>query len=138
MKIMLQMIRPSSSLFTYEIDKLFSPSNYGKDYSSLSIPIEVFDKETSWLVKAYLPGINKEDVNLDVENGKLFLSAVRHKPEDKIYLSELEYGKMETSVKLTSVSYLDKENISAKYLDGVLYITIHKPNPSLPYKVQIG
>lgn len=118
------------------IDKLFS-TNFGRDYSSLSIPIEILDKEEVWLVKAYLPGVKKEDVTLDVENGKLYISAVRQKPEGNIYLSEIEYGKLESIVKLTSTSNLDQELITAKYKDGVLCISINKPKNELGYKIEI-
>lgn len=135
---MLPVLRPTyNSMIRNDLHKLFTDNSLGRDYSSLGIPIEVFDQDTSWLVKAYLPGVKKEDVNLDVENGRLYISAVRHRPEQKIYLSEIEYGKMESVVKLTSTSYLEKDNISAKYIEGVLHITIGKPTNSIPYKVEI-
>lgn len=133
---MLPILKPNYMPLS-NLERMFNMDSFGKDYSSLNIPIEVFDKETSWLIKAYLPGVHKEDIHLDVENGKLFISAVRHNPKEKVYLSEIEYGKVETTVKLISTNSLDKENISAKLNNGILEINIKKPKESLPYKVQI-
>jgi HSP20 family protein len=118
-----------------ELDKLFSKA-INKN-SDLEIPLEIFEKDSSWLIKAYVPGINKEDIHVDVVHGKLTISAIRHKPEDKLYLSEIEYGKLEASVKLVSMSYIEKDMLSAKHENGVLYITVQKPSNSLPYQIEI-
>lgn len=89
------------------------------------------------MIKAYLPGVAKEDIHVDVEAGKLSISAVRPKPEDKVYLSEIEYGEMKTKVCVSGLSHIKKESVSASYIDGVLHLTVTKDIDSLPYTVEI-
>lgn len=118
------------------IEEFFQPVL--KDLSALQIPLEIFQKEDHWLIKAYVPGVAKEDIHVDVEGGKLSISAVRPKPEDKVYLTEVEYGEMKTKVCVSGLSYIKKESVSAEYKDGVLYLVVKKDVDSLPYKVEIA
>lgn len=117
------------------IDSLFE--TWRKDLSCLQIPLEVFHKEDHWLVKAYIPGVSKDNIHVDVENGRVIISAVRPKPEDKLYLSEIEYGELKTKVNVSGLAHIKKENVSASYTDGVLSVVIKKDADSVPYTVEI-
>ena len=109
-----------------------------KDLASLQIPIEVFEEEKAWLIKAYAPGLSKEDMHINVKRGNiLYITAVRPKPINKPYLSEIEYGEMEAVVKLGSVSDVKRENIKAEYDQGVLNIIVTKDPDALPFNVEI-
>lgn len=129
------MLSPIDRLQKSMLDGIF---DYHKDLGSLQIPIEVFEKEEAWIIKAYAPGLSKEDMHINVKRGNvLYITAVRPKPIDKPYLTEVEYGEMEASVKLGSVSHVKKENIKAEYKDGILYITVTKDPDALPFHVEI-
>ena len=108
-----------------------------KDMGCLQIPLEIFHKDTHWLVKAYIPGVAKEDLHVEVEKGAVYITAVRPKPEDKVYLTEIEYGEMKAKVCLTGLAHVKKENLHAKYEAGVLHLTITKDVDDVPYKVEI-
>ena len=127
---------PLGQLAQFNIEEFVSPVL--KDISALQIPLEIFQKEDHWLVKAYVPGVAKEDIHVDVDGGKLVISAVRPKPEDKVYLTEVEYGEMKTKVCVSGLSYIKKESVSASYTDGVLCIVVKKDVDALPYKVEIA
>lgn len=113
------------------------PSVIGTDVSTLQIPLEVYQREKEWFIKAFIPGIKKEDIHLDVEKGYISIIAVRPKPDEKYYLSEIEYGELKTKLKLSGLSYIEKENIKANFMNGVLEITIIKDVNSIPYSVEI-
>lgn len=110
----------------------------GKDYSGLDIPLEIFQKEEHWFIKAYVPGVEKDDIHVDVDRGKIIISAVRHTPKDKPYLSEIEYGEMKTTVKVAALTHIKQENVEASHKDGVLIITVKKDPDSVPYNVTIN
>ena len=117
------------------IDEIFD--TWRKDMTCLQIPLEVFHKDDHWLVKAYIPGVSKDNIHVDVENGRVAISAVRPKPEDKIYLSEIEYGELKAKVNVSGLTHIKKENVSASYDQGVLSIVIKKDADSVPYTVEI-
>ncbi len=75
-----------------------------------------------------LPGVKKEDIELQVEDNILTVKAVRKmknevKKED-YYLCESNFGLISRSFVLPEG--IDKEKIDAKYEDGRLYITLEK------------
>lgn len=86
-----------------------------------------------------LPGINKNNVDIEVENRVLTVKAERSKPEykesDKIHLSERKYGKFERSFKIGDD--LDTENVEANFHNGVLLLTIDKLEKAQARKVEI-
>lgn len=91
--------------------------------------VEIEDEKDAILVKADLPGIEKKDVQVSVEDGQLILkgeSKREEKNEDKekgYYYSERSYGSFYRAVKLPAE--VDQKNVKAKLTDGVL--TIHLP-----------
>lgn len=131
------MLSPIDRLQKSMLDGIF-PFYGTKDLATLQIPLEVFEKENAWMIKAYAPGLSKEDMHINVKGGNvLYITAVRPKPIDKPYLSEIEYGEMEAAVKLGSVSHVKKENIKAEYKEGILHVTVTKDPDALPFQVEI-
>ena len=113
------------------------PSVLGTDVSTLQIPLEVYQRDKEWFIKAFIPGIKKEDIHIDVERGYISIIAIRPKPDEKYYLSEIEYGELRAKLKLSGLSYIEKKNITASFINGILEITIIKDVNSIPYNVEI-
>ena len=94
----------------------------------LSAPIDVIDEGDRVRVVADLPGFNKEDIQVYIEDGDLVIKAERkeeEKEEGKDYLrQERRFGSVYR--RITLPSDLDLEGIKAKYINGVLEITIPK------------
>ena len=90
-------------------------------------PMDVEDKGGSYEIKAYLTGASKEDIDVELNEGRLSISVtVEDKPEDqgKNYLQK-EF----MSYSATRGVYLKDaatEGLSAKYADGVLTVTVPK------------
>ena len=81
-----------------------------------------------FVIEVDLPGVNKEDIQLQVEENILTVKAVRKmknevKKED-YYLCESSFGIISRSFMLPEG--IDKEKINAKYEDGRLYISLEK------------
>lgn len=101
---------------------------------------EIIESKDHFFVRAELPGVQKEDVKITLENNLLTLSgekAYQAGPEDKTYhLRETRYGKFERSFRLSEG--IDRQNIKAEYKDGVLEITLPKTKESLSREIAIS
>lgn len=92
-----------------------------------AFPIDVADLGDAYEVKAYLTGVSKEDIDVELNEGRLSISVnVEEKEEDKgkTYLQR-EFG----SYSATRGVYLKDaacEGLSAKYADGVLTVLVPK------------
>lgn len=96
---------------------------------------DIKDAGDKYVLEAELPGFQKEDINLDVKDSILTISA-RHneeseeKDEGGRYLRrERRYGSFTRSF---DVSGIDAENITAAYSSGVLELSLPKAQLSLP------
>ena len=90
---------------------------------------DIRDNGDAYLVEAELPGFQKEDIHVDVEDDTLTIHAERknevEKKDDngKLIHSERTYGSFERSFRFDSV---DNEAITAAYVDGILKLTLPK------------
>lgn len=91
--------------------------------------IETFRRGDKLVVRADLPGLRKEDVQVDVEGDVLTISGERrdeHEEEhDGYYHSERSYGSFYRAVPLPED--VDPEACNASFKDGVLEVTLHVP-----------
>jgi len=100
--------------------------------------IDVQEDESKYTIEADLPGVNKEEINLELNEGRLTISVARNvekTDEGKNYLHrERRYASMRRSVYLNDAN----DDIEAKLVDGVLNITVPKEIPvSKVKKIQI-
>ncbi|MFL5729974.1 MAG: Hsp20/alpha crystallin family protein [Cytophagaceae bacterium] len=90
--------------------------------------VDVVENEKSYEVSAALPGMNKEDINIDLQDGKLSISGERkfvHEDKSKKYHSvETQYGSFYRSFYLPEDAA--SEGIEAEYKDGILKVLIPK------------
>ena len=89
---------------------------------------DVTENEDSYLLQTDLPGFSKEEIKIDVNDNVLTISAEHNneneqKENDKYVRRERSYGKYTRSFEVEDV---DLDNISAKYENGVLTLTLPK------------
>ena len=117
-----------SSLLNRHFDTYFPQNMYFEDTEKLSMPIEVADKGKNFEIKAELPGIKKEDLDIDIEKDYLNIKAKKldeTSEEDKNYKhSEFSYGEFSRIIQLPEEIDIDKSE--AKLEHGVLTITAPK------------
>lgn len=125
----------------YDLDKMFSAAEsvFG-DKSSLMFRTDVKDNGDSYLIESELPGFDRKDISVDLTDDRLTVSAERAKEnteEDsgKNYiLRERTAGSYKRSFEISGV---DTENVSAKYENGVLILTLPKKEPKAPVSRQL-
>jgi HSP20 family protein len=101
------------------------------DYSTAlwSPAVEVFEKGDKLIVRAEIPGVSKEDVNVDITDDALTIEGERRQEsEDRgegFFRSERSYGRFLRTIPLPEG--VDGEKAEAKFKDGVLEITLPAP-----------
>ena len=101
--------------------------------------VDVFEEDAAYVIKAELPGIDKKDITLDVNDGVLTLKGERnHEAEVKketYYRREMAYGTFQRSFRLPVD--VNADLIKADYKDGVLRISIPKPEERKPRQITV-
>jgi HSP20 family protein len=92
------------------------------------IKMDVEEGDTAYTVKADIPGVKKEDIQVDVDGNEVTISAElkreSEKKDGKSLRSERYYGQQTRS--FTLASDIDDAKVEAKYADGVLVLTLPK------------
>lgn len=91
--------------------------------------IEAFEQGGQFIVRADLPGLNKDDVKIDVTDDALTIQGERKQQHEEnregFYRSERSYGSFYRSIPLPEGT--DAEKAKATFRDGVLEITMPAP-----------
>lgn len=118
-------LRPYTMVDTFFGDDFFS--NFFNGFGSSQMNIDVRDENNKYIIEAELPGVKKEDINIDIDNGVLTLSAEtgsdKNEKSDNYVYRERRYGSVSRSFSLDNI---DDENIKAEYKDGILTIDLPK------------
>ena len=105
-----------SSILNRHFDNFYPEYGYEEDIEKLSMPVEVTEKEKEYDIRAELPGVKKEDLDIDIDKNYLTIRAKKEEEicEDKkaYKKSEFRYGEFSRSVYLPQD--IDMEKIGAK------------------------
>lgn len=119
-----------SSILNRHFDNLYPDYGFDEMSENLTIPVEVRDKKDEYDVRAELPGVKKEDLDIEINDNYLTISATKSEEkneEEKTYKkSEFSYGEFSRTLYLPQD--VDTDKIDAKLEHGVLKLVIPKLN----------
>jgi len=131
--------------FNELVDDLFKgflvrPVAYeGRNDALPRMKVDVAEKNGAYLVKAELPGVKKEDIQVSIDGPQVSLSAeVKREEEDqeqRVLHTERVYGKVQRS--FTLPQEVDEEKAEAKFRDGVLELTLPKKQAAQRKQISI-
>ena len=102
-------------------------SNYSATNTTLP-KVNIRETDDDFRVELAAPGMKKEDFKIEFDNGDLSISSeVEYKDDENVKYTRREFSFQ--SFKRTfnvAVELLDSEKISAKYENGILYVTLPK------------
>jgi HSP20 family protein len=125
---------PWSGLET-EIDRLFETAlgDFSGGTASTRFPVDLFEDKENTYVRAELPGLNREDINVEMTEGYLSITGARKTPAD---------GKGEESFSFSrTVNIADDvqtDKVAASYENGVLTVTLPKREEVKPKKINVA
>ena len=132
----------SPSGFESMFDNFFSPMRDVDEsvQGNLTPAVDISETENEYLVRAELPGINKEDVHVTLENGILTLSAeTRSESEERdgerVIRQERSYGKYMRSLRLGKG--INDQAVKASYKNGILEIIVPKAEEVKPKVIDV-
>ena len=132
-KIFDELMNKQFPAFQEEVGVSFNKGSYPK--------VNVYEHDDRIGIIAEIPGLDKENVSVEVEEKVLTISGDKHGVEDegaKCITRELKHSSFKRSFNLGD--HLDGDNVSATFKDGMLSISVPKLEPELPKKtfVKIG
>jgi len=105
-----------------------------------TLPLDVTENENEFVVKASLPGVKPEDVQITVHGDTLTIRGESRVEEEKKgeqwHLRERRYGAFQRSVALATPVNSDKAQ--AHYEHGVLTLTLPKSEAAKPRQIKVG
>jgi HSP20 family protein len=128
--------------FTRDVDRLFD-AFFGadRDQSRRWVPpVDLVEAEDHFVLKADLPGLTEQDVSIEVQDGTLTISGERraeHESNERgWYRIERSFGSFSRS--LTLPDGVNADAITARFDNGVLEVSIPKPEERKPRRVEIS
>lgn len=99
---------------------------------------DVLESPEAYTVHCVMPGVNKEEIRLELRSGELFLEAqAQLDPPPGMHVHSLEFCSSLYRVRLLLPGDAQGEGISAEYSDGVLTLTLPRKKQSLVRRVDV-
>jgi HSP20 family protein len=115
---------------------------YGTDlsFADWAPSVDIEEAEDKYVIKADLPGVDKKDINVKLENGVLSIRGEKRIEKEtgkdtKQHRTERFYGTFARSFTLPEAVKADK--VDASYKDGVLLLAIPKAEEAKPKSIDI-
>jgi HSP20 family protein len=128
-----------------EIDRLFEAPLAELAHSSQLLSgwtpaLDVFEEKDNVIVKAEVPGMKREDIEVSLHDGLLSISGERRSQENhqeaEVYRAERFFGRFQRTVTLPTPVAADK--VKAQYKDGILTVILPKTEESKPKHIDVN
>jgi len=135
------MQRRMSSLFDWSP---FRRSNLTAEQENITVPewaplVDIAEDEKEYLIKAELPEVQKDDVQVTVDNGTLTISGERKAEKEekgrRFHRLERYYGRFERSFSIPDDAEAD--HVKAEFKDGVLRVHLGKSEKARPKQIEV-
>ena len=114
-----------------------APSHEGVMSADWTPSVDITESENEFLIKAELPEVKKEDINIDINNGVVTISGERRSEvkDEKEHRIERFYGRFSRSFSLPD--NVEEADINAENRDGMLYLHLPKSTQEKPQKIKV-
>jgi HSP20 family protein len=122
-------------------DAFFGGAGNGNARARRWVPaMDLVETDEHLVLRADLPGLGKDDVNIEIKDGALTVSGERRAEHEEksegFYRIERAFGGFSRS--LTLPDGVDADKVDASFDNGVLQVRIPKPAERKPHRVEIG
>ena len=129
-----------SDTFNTALRRFFNPMALETDTPALKMRVDVSEKDNAYEVKADIPGVKKEDINVRIDGNVVQIDAEVNREKEskdksgKVLRSERYWGNISRTFSLAQD--VDDTKVVAKYTDGVL--TLELPKKASPESKKIA
>lgn len=128
--------------FDQFVERFFRPMRSVEERMSWDLvpAVDVSEADDHYLVRAELPGVKKDDIDVTLEGGVLTITAEtkseqEQKNGERFIRQERRYGKYMRSLRLGSG--IDEHKVKANYKDGVLELVLPKSESVKPRRIAV-
>ena len=109
--------------------------------TELTMKIDVSEDDKGFTVKADIPGVKKEDIQVDIDEDNVSVRAEvkqekQEKKDEKVVYSERSYGMVSRSFSLPAA--IDAKGAKAEYKDGVLNLMLPKKSNGSAKRISVA
>jgi HSP20 family protein len=129
--------------FNSLFENFLQPMRWAEEEASQGIAprLDVVERDNEFIVKAEMPGMKKDDIEVSLENGVLTITAetrseTEEKEGDRVIRQERRYGKYLRSLRLGKE--IDEKKVQASYKDGILELVLPKAEEVKPKKIAVN
>jgi HSP20 family protein len=128
------------SVFNDLFNENFGRSSAQPSMSKWYPAVDVLESKESYLIRAELPGMKREDINVEVKDGTLLLSGERksEKPAEGVEYRHVERSTTKFWRSFSLPETVKQEGIEATYKDGILEIRVPKAEEAKPRQIEIS
>ncbi|MBV6459739.1 MAG: Spore protein SP21 [Fimbriimonadaceae bacterium] len=125
--------------FVETFDRLVGSRLSSESGDARLLPIDVVETVGKWIVRAAVPGVSTEDLDVNIENNVLTIKGQSKQfdefREGKIYRRELVLGSFSRSIRLPS--NVDIDQVEAEFENGIVTISLPKVAEAKPIPVKV-
>ena len=119
--------------------QFYGPTVWRNGETALTFPVDLSETDGHVVVKAALPGIQPEDVDISVSDGVLTIKGETKSEEksdgENYHRREIRYGAFSRSIALPAE--VNDAKAEAEFQDGVLTVTLPKAEEARPKQIMI-
>jgi HSP20 family protein len=127
---------PHFSTLHDEINRVFGAT---RSFHSWAPAVDFYEDGEQLVLKAELPGVKKEDLDLSLEDGVLTLAGERREEKSfekaEVHRSERFLGKFQRSFTLPTA--VEASKVQASFKDGILTVTLPKAEEAKPKQIEV-
>jgi HSP20 family protein len=124
-----------------EIDRLFGSALSGASTAASRFPVDLYEDKANAYVRAELPGVSRDDINVELVDGALTITAVRKTPAVPATGSTgtpQAENSFSFSRSVTIPDEVQADKVGATYENGVLTVTLPKREEVQPKKITVA
>ena len=127
--------------FETALRRFFTPMAFEAEPHNLKMRVDLSEKDNAYEVKADIPGVKKEDINVRIDGNVVQIDAeINHEKQtkgngDRLLCSERHWGSVSRTFSLAHD--IDDSKVQAKYANGVLTLELPKKNGAATKKVTV-
>jgi HSP20 family protein len=120
-------------------DAPFGETGSGSEFFAWAPAVDLYEDRDNLVVKAELPGMKKDDIEISLHQGSLIISGERkvesEEGEGESSRSERFFGRFQRALELPKP--VDATKVTASYKDGILTVKLPKTEESKPRQISV-